>query len=428
MRKSIQGKVYLVTQKSTGKQYIGLTTRPVKRRWIGHVSAAQRGKGSSKSLQEAIRSGGSDDFIIQEIARASSIEELIQAEIQYIKHYETLAPNGFNLNSGGAIGSGGDIYLVEGEEYFGLASLADAYGIVEVTMQKRMQSGRWTIEQACGLEPPPEYTKSGISINIDGRDFGSISEACNFYSVDPRVVDMRLKRLGWSIEEALDPKKRERAEFLVGDFVFNSLNEACRHFGLNYKKIESRIRNGWTINEAFDLEERPAPKRKKRAQRTERRRLVLEGEEYSSLAEVAKAYNLITSTLSYRLLNEWSLEQAVGLEPPPNKNPFSISIEFNGITFQSRAEICKHYGINESTFRFRLNSGWTIAQAVDLEPPPSQAKTSYRITSPLGEVFIVNDFVKFANEQGFPDDGRKLRRVSTTEKLHSWHGWKCEKL
>ena len=110
-----------------------------------HVRAAEAGKGSATSLQQAIRDFGASTFSIRLLANAETLEELAALEVHYIRIHNSLAPNGYNLNRGGALQEGRQLRIVEGEEYWSLAELADAYGILPITLQKRMQSGRWTL-------------------------------------------------------------------------------------------------------------------------------------------------------------------------------------------------------------------------------------------------------------------------------------------
>ncbi len=58
------------------------------------------------AISRAINKYGKDAFFIEEIDRADSWEELMDLEKFYIKHFNTIAPNGYNLSFGGKGGSG----------------------------------------------------------------------------------------------------------------------------------------------------------------------------------------------------------------------------------------------------------------------------------------------------------------------------------
>ena len=92
--------------------------------------------------------------------------------------------------------------------------------------------------------------------------------------------------------------------------------------------------------------------------------------------------------------------------------------------FKSMEEAAKKYEINISTVRARMKRGWSIKQALGLDSKPNMTSKRYIVTSPKGTEIYVENFSEFARQNGFPDDGRKLRRVATAKNLHSWHGWK----
>ncbi|MGY3347289.1 MULTISPECIES: GIY-YIG nuclease family protein [unclassified Bradyrhizobium] len=254
----MDGKVYLISNKRNSKVYVGITRRTTDYRPYNHVKTAEAGKGSAGSLQQAIRDFGAGAFAIKLLATAKTLAELASLEVHYIGVYNSLAPNGYNLNRGGAVQEGRQLRIVEGEEYWSLAELADAYGILPITLQKRMQSGRWTIEQAVGIAPPPNREIGGKEVTIGGTLFPSLFAACKHYSVDKRIVDMRINRMGWSLDEAFGLKNRNTNAIVVAGEEFASRLEACRAYDLNDKLIESRLRGGWTIDQAFNLSAHPS--------------------------------------------------------------------------------------------------------------------------------------------------------------------------
>lgn len=89
--------IYKITNKITGKSYIGQTVQSIQKRWIMHYS-----KGSTcRYLSNAIKKYGKENFNIKVLARSNSIEEMNHREQYYIKIFNTLSPNGYNLMTGG---------------------------------------------------------------------------------------------------------------------------------------------------------------------------------------------------------------------------------------------------------------------------------------------------------------------------------------
>lgn len=92
--------IYKVTNKTTGKMYIGQTTQSLPERWWQHCNRCPSQTHRSY-IYNAIQQYGENDFIVEEIDTAESLEELNIKEQTYIKVFKTLAPNGYNLQPGG---------------------------------------------------------------------------------------------------------------------------------------------------------------------------------------------------------------------------------------------------------------------------------------------------------------------------------------
>ncbi len=86
--------VYLITNITNGKQYVGQTIKPISIRFSNHCS-----KGNA--LFKAIQKYGAENFTISTLSICSNINELNDAEAYWIDHYQTIAPSGYNLTSGG---------------------------------------------------------------------------------------------------------------------------------------------------------------------------------------------------------------------------------------------------------------------------------------------------------------------------------------
>jgi group I intron endonuclease len=87
----IYGYVYLITNKINGKQYVGKTIRTIKIRFDNHC------RSKNQVISKAIKKYTKENFIVQELAIAYSKKELKFLEELYIKWFETLVPNGYNV-------------------------------------------------------------------------------------------------------------------------------------------------------------------------------------------------------------------------------------------------------------------------------------------------------------------------------------------
>jgi group I intron endonuclease len=89
--------IYLITNKIDGKQYVGQTVQTLKRRWAFHICK----RSGCIYLKRAMDLHSKENFTIEEICKTNTLEELDQKEKEFIIKFNTLAPNGYNLTTGG---------------------------------------------------------------------------------------------------------------------------------------------------------------------------------------------------------------------------------------------------------------------------------------------------------------------------------------
>jgi len=91
------GIVYVVTNNVNGMRYVGQTSQPLKERWKQHLKRS----GATGLFQRALAKYGAAAFSVEEVANASSRDELNALERHFIHVMGTLSPGGYNLNDGG---------------------------------------------------------------------------------------------------------------------------------------------------------------------------------------------------------------------------------------------------------------------------------------------------------------------------------------
>lgn len=93
------GVIYKITNVVNYKIYIGQTTKTYKKRWTEHLWSAENG--STQWIHSAIRKYGKENFTVEQIDHAHNRNELDEKEQYWIEYYNSLAPNGYNLETGG---------------------------------------------------------------------------------------------------------------------------------------------------------------------------------------------------------------------------------------------------------------------------------------------------------------------------------------
>jgi len=95
--------IYLITNRVTGKQYVGQTYLSVRQRWRAHRYQGRKWNGrpgTCRLLHSAIREYGADVFTIEpllSLLAGTSQCDVDAAEASAITTYSTLAPIGYNL-------------------------------------------------------------------------------------------------------------------------------------------------------------------------------------------------------------------------------------------------------------------------------------------------------------------------------------------
>ena len=144
---------------------------------------------------------------------------------------------------------------------------------------------------------------------------------------------------------------------IVEEVEYPSVSEACRHYGFDTKqKIElvaCRLRKGWTINQAFGLEERPKPENGSRS-----KSVTVHGVTYPSHKKLAEAYGITHCMLQHRILTlKMSFEEAVSFDKVREITCF-------GKTYPSKAALAREYNINVFTLVNRTRLGMSLEEAV----------------------------------------------------------------
>jgi len=107
--------IYLITCKVTNKRYIGqavcylknkdgtLTKHGTEGRWKSHVYSRNYKKSRCRLLANAIKDYGKDAFTVETLL-ITNIKLINMFEKMFIAKFNTLHPNGYNLNEGGSGG------------------------------------------------------------------------------------------------------------------------------------------------------------------------------------------------------------------------------------------------------------------------------------------------------------------------------------
>lgn len=239
-------KIYLITNSVNGKQYVGLTIGKLTDRLKQHFAAARKGR--KAPLPNAIRKYGESAFSIELIrADAQNYEELQDQEINEIAKRDSIR-NGYNSAVGGAVGITKPI-TVQGKRFGSRSQAAEHYGIDTSVFNLRVSRLKWTPEQAAGLVERTWKAKE-VQVTVDGKQYPSIRQAAIALGKDFRKVYSRFSDKGWTLEQALDltppPDTIKAVGFQLTAFgvTYKSISKAAEAHGINPESLRRRMARG----------------------------------------------------------------------------------------------------------------------------------------------------------------------------------------
>lgn len=209
---------------------------------------------------------------------------------------------------------------------------------------------------------------------------GSLQEAINTYGMDDFTVEIldHAKNLGDLSEkekhyielyDTLRPKgyndnrggsvARGIEAFNFEGQIYWGLSDLADDYGIYEETLRHRVKAGWTIRQGIELDPRPI--------------VAVSGDEWTvggktfiSTKALCDHFDLIPATFKARLKRNWTFEQAIGVDEPPNQ------IEYEGKIYNSIHEICDAFDQNYGRVTSRLSAGKTLEQALNPNENPER--------------------------------------------------------
>lgn len=141
--------------------------------------------------------------------------------------------------------------IVNGVAYSSLSEVCRDYGVGYQKVYNRLRSG-WSIEEALSKED--NRGKSGNTISLNGKEFGSVKEACDFYGISYNTVNARIAK-GYPLKSAIKMERIENSgkNVVINGVTYSSIKEACQAFKISPSIVYQRIRCGWSVEEALTM-------------------------------------------------------------------------------------------------------------------------------------------------------------------------------
>lgn len=266
--------LYTITNEVNGKQYIGIANNPA-RRWIEHKS----GHGS-KLVAQAIKKYGLEYLKFDVLYEGCEID-IKQLEIDLIECWETKAPGDYNLTDGGE-GTTGWKHSKETREGMSKSRTGSRNGMYGKQHNKETRD---KIRRKAKDRDPATRTLSGlgvgltggsnpraVAVTVNGKRYECIKDAAKDLKCHPETLRRRFRAQGQVFSyESWDSNRRSKA----------STGRECSEMTKEKLRQKALVR----------LQSCKHPRSRK---------VCVNGTEYSSLKEAAKAESINYSTLKYR--------------------------------------------------------------------------------------------------------------------------------
>lgn len=231
--------IYKTVNNINGKIYIGLQTHN-RKDYIG----------SGVLIKKAIKKYGRASFSKEIVERCENIEELNKREQFWIKEYNSLYPNGYNISKGGGNGehnrieisedilnfiinsykSGQTLVYISEQTNLSLTKIQNELKLNSIEIKKRKHTNEQKHEWSLKYTKDPAYfiplEKQEQLINLfnNGEKYSEIAKAINetYENVVKYLKKIKLKKL-------------KRKKSLVGKYDKNGSNNP------NYKKVDEAL-------------------------------------------------------------------------------------------------------------------------------------------------------------------------------------------
>lgn len=144
---------------------------------------------------------------------------------------------------------------------------------------------------------------------------------------------------------------------------YDTVLALAKHFGIHPSTVARRLRDGWSAEEAVGVH--PKPKRKGHGTT-----VTYMGKNYPHLKALADELGIDADTFRARLARGYSLEDAATGRMNPRVSAMAEAIDFEDTTYPSKVSLAKAHGTTWSIASRRLLRGWTMRQALGLDPEP----------------------------------------------------------
>jgi hypothetical protein len=145
--------------------------------------------------------------------------------------------------------------------------------------------------------------------------------------------------------------------------TYRSVKELAEQFKIHPSTVARRLRDGWSPEAAVGIHNKP----KREGHGTS---LTFRGRDYPTLKALADELQIDANTFRARLARGYCLEDAATGRVKPRVSAMAEPVDFEGRRYSSKDSLAQDHGKNWSVVSKRISRGWTMRQALGLDPEP----------------------------------------------------------
>ena len=238
--------LYLITNKVSGLQYIGVTRQDPERRFYQHANTTY----SKSLLNQSIQRLGRENFEFSVLDTLKcNVDEISCLEKGAIAKYNCQYPNGYNRSEGG-VGDRNALNPIKINNrifknfkecclYYDIKPEI-AYGVRYDHKFSFIQTIKYILEKR---------------VTINNLHFKNLSEACRHFNVNYGTVWAKINKQGQSPEVAIrtstEKEKRKPEKINVNNKVYTSVRAACRELNIDRNLVRKFKNQGLSYEESF---------------------------------------------------------------------------------------------------------------------------------------------------------------------------------
>lgn len=200
----MNGSIYVIKNKCNDKVYVGQTIQSVEERFKQHLKLLKTNE--KQLIHKAIKKHGKENFYYEILStNINSLEELNKLEEYFIKEYNCIKPNGYNLCYGGNQPRNSIIFSKEEEIKMvtmykngcSTRNIAEEFGISKLRVTKILKNNDCKIRsKTCNLQDRTSKLSKEILIELFINQNKTTKEIAEIFNVTDYTVRRRILKLG----------------------------------------------------------------------------------------------------------------------------------------------------------------------------------------------------------------------------------------